>query len=50
MLADEIKYPSAKFNQPEAKDKTELTSSIFDEKIKENKALDLLILIKKIKM
>ncbi|HDK9562473.1 TPA: heme ABC transporter permease [Staphylococcus aureus] len=43
VLADEIKYPSAKFNQPEAKDKTELTSSIFDEKIKENKALDLLI-------
>ncbi len=39
VLADEIKYPSAKFNQPEAKDKTELTSSIFDEKIKENKAL-----------
>ena len=28
VLADEIKYPSAKFNQPEAKDKTELTSSI----------------------
>ncbi|MFA0980971.1 heme ABC transporter permease, partial [Staphylococcus aureus] len=43
VLADDIKYPSAKFNQPEAKDKTELTSSIFDEKIKENKALDLLI-------
>ncbi|HCY1640693.1 iron-regulated surface determinant protein IsdD [Staphylococcus aureus] len=43
MLADEIKYPSAKFNQPEAKDKTELTSSIFNEKIKENKALELLI-------
>lgn len=43
VLADEIKYPSAKFNQPEAKDKTELTSSIFDEKIKENKALELLI-------
>ncbi|HFU9301953.1 TPA: iron-regulated surface determinant protein IsdD [Staphylococcus aureus] len=42
VLADEIKYPSAKFNQ-EAKDKTELTSSIFDEKIKENKALELLI-------
>ncbi|MBH4711980.1 iron-regulated surface determinant protein IsdD, partial [Staphylococcus aureus] len=41
--ADEMKYPSAKFNQPEAKDKTELTSSIFDEKIKENKALELLI-------
>ena len=50
VLADEIKYPSAKFNQPEAKDKTELTTSIFDEKIKENKALELLILIKKIKM
>ncbi|HCZ7864261.1 TPA: iron-regulated surface determinant protein IsdD [Staphylococcus aureus] len=43
VLADEINYPSAKFNQPEAKDKTELTSSIFDEKIKENKALELLI-------
>ncbi|HFU2808924.1 TPA: iron-regulated surface determinant protein IsdD [Staphylococcus aureus] len=43
VLADEIKYPLAKFNQPEAKDKTELTSSIFDEKIKENKALELLI-------
>lgn len=43
VLADEIKYPSAKFNQPEAKDKTELTSSIFDEKIKDNKALELLI-------
>lgn len=43
VLADEIKYPSANFNQPEAKDKTELTSSIFDEKIKENKALELLI-------
>lgn len=43
VLADEIKYPSAKFNQPEAKDKTELTSSIFDEKIKEDKALELLI-------
>lgn len=43
VLADEIKYPSPKFNQPEAKDKTELTSSIFDEKIKENKALELLI-------
>ncbi|WP_437273830.1 iron-regulated surface determinant protein IsdD [Staphylococcus aureus] len=43
VLADEIKYPSAKFNQPEAKDKTELTSSNFDEKIKENKALELLI-------
>ncbi|HCG2840047.1 TPA: iron-regulated surface determinant protein IsdD [Staphylococcus aureus] len=43
VLADEMKYPSAKFNQPEAKDKTELTSSIFDEKIKENKALELLI-------
>ncbi|NDP52837.1 heme ABC transporter permease [Staphylococcus aureus] len=43
VLADEIKYPSAKFNQPEAKDKTELTSSIFEEKIKENKALELLI-------
>lgn len=43
VLADEIKYPSAKFNQPEAKDKTELTSSIFDEKIKENKVLELLI-------
>ncbi|HCV1166141.1 iron-regulated surface determinant protein IsdD [Staphylococcus aureus] len=43
VLADEIKYPSTKFNQPEAKDKTELTSSIFDEKIKENKALELLI-------
>ncbi|HGZ9972436.1 TPA: iron-regulated surface determinant protein IsdD [Staphylococcus aureus] len=43
VLADEIKYPSAKFNQPEAKDKTELTSSIFDEKIKGNKALELLI-------
>lgn len=43
VLADEIKYPSAKFNQPEAKDKTEVTSSIFDEKIKENKALELLI-------
>lgn len=43
VLADEIKYPSAKFNQPEAKDKTELTSSIFDENIKENKALELLI-------
>lgn len=43
VLADEIKYPSAKFNQPEAKDKTELTTSIFDEKIKENKALELLI-------
>lgn len=43
VLADKIKYPSAKFNQPEAKDKTELTSSIFDEKIKENKALELLI-------
>ncbi|OJZ47299.1 heme ABC transporter permease [Staphylococcus aureus] len=43
VLADEIKYPSAKFNKPEAKDKTELTSSIFDEKIKENKALELLI-------
>ncbi len=43
VLADEIKYPSAKFNQPEAKDKTELTSSIFNEKIKENKALELLI-------
>ncbi|HDC8664629.1 TPA: iron-regulated surface determinant protein IsdD [Staphylococcus aureus] len=43
VLADEIKYPSSKFNQPEAKDKTELTSSIFDEKIKENKALELLI-------
>ncbi|HEP1185099.1 TPA: iron-regulated surface determinant protein IsdD [Staphylococcus aureus] len=43
VLADEIKYPSAKFNQPEAKVKTELTSSIFDEKIKENKALELLI-------
>ena len=28
VLADEIKYPSAKFNQPEAKDKTELTTSI----------------------
>lgn len=42
VLADEIKYPSAKFNQPEAKDKTELTTSIFDEKIKENKALELL--------
>lgn len=28
VLADEINYPSAKFNQPEAKDKTELTSSI----------------------
>lgn len=43
VLADEIKYPSAKFNQPEAKDKTELTSSIFDEKIKENKATELQI-------
>ncbi|HDH6168792.1 TPA: iron-regulated surface determinant protein IsdD [Staphylococcus aureus] len=43
VLADEIKYPSAKFNQPEVKDKTELTTSIFDEKIKENKALELLI-------
>ncbi|NFX29981.1 heme ABC transporter permease [Staphylococcus aureus] len=43
VLADEMKYPSVKFNQPEAKDKTELTSSIFDEKIKENKALELLI-------
>ncbi|HCC5684586.1 iron-regulated surface determinant protein IsdD [Staphylococcus aureus] len=43
VLADEMKYPSAKFNQPEAKDKTELTSSILDEKIKENKALELLI-------
>ncbi|HEH7942613.1 iron-regulated surface determinant protein IsdD [Staphylococcus aureus] len=43
VLADEMQYPSAKFNQPEAKDKTELTSSIFDEKIKENKALELLI-------
>ncbi|QBS01852.1 iron-regulated surface determinant protein IsdD [Staphylococcus aureus] len=43
VLADEIKFPSAKFNQPEAKDKTELTPSIFDEKIKENKALELLI-------
>ncbi|HEI7789572.1 TPA: iron-regulated surface determinant protein IsdD [Staphylococcus aureus] len=43
VLADEITYPSAKFNQPEAKDKTELTTSIFDEKIKENKALELLI-------
>lgn len=43
VLADEMKYPSAKFNQPEVKDKTELTSSIFDEKIKENKALELLI-------
>ncbi|HDH6234054.1 TPA: iron-regulated surface determinant protein IsdD [Staphylococcus aureus LTCF-11-44] len=43
VLADEIKYLSAKFNQPEAKDKTELTSSIFNEKIKENKALELLI-------
>ncbi|WP_086032719.1 iron-regulated surface determinant protein IsdD [Staphylococcus aureus] len=43
VLADEIKYPSAKFNQPEAKDKTELTSSIFNEKIKENKVLELLI-------
>ncbi|HGZ9864122.1 TPA: iron-regulated surface determinant protein IsdD [Staphylococcus aureus] len=43
VLADEIKYPSAKFNQSEAKDKTELTTSIFDEKIKENKALELLI-------
>ncbi|UVJ32251.1 iron-regulated surface determinant protein IsdD [Staphylococcus aureus] len=43
VLADEIKYPSAKFNQPEAKDKTELTPSIFDEEIKENKALELLI-------
>ncbi|MBU7302611.1 iron-regulated surface determinant protein IsdD [Staphylococcus aureus] len=43
VLTDEIKYPSAKFNQPEAKDKTELTTSIFDEKIKENKALELLI-------
>ncbi|HHK3653769.1 TPA: iron-regulated surface determinant protein IsdD [Staphylococcus aureus] len=43
VLADEIKYPSAKFNQLEAKDKTELTTSIFDEKIKENKALELLI-------
>ncbi|HGO2726641.1 TPA: iron-regulated surface determinant protein IsdD [Staphylococcus aureus] len=43
VLADEVKYPSAKFNQPEAKDKTELTTSIFDEKIKENKALELLI-------
>ncbi|HIH5807448.1 TPA: iron-regulated surface determinant protein IsdD [Staphylococcus aureus] len=43
VLANEIKYPSAKFNQPEAKDKTELTTSIFDEKIKENKALELLI-------
>lgn len=43
VLADEIKYPSAKFNQPEAKDKTELTTLIFDEKIKENKALELLI-------
>ncbi|EOD8450221.1 iron-regulated surface determinant protein IsdD [Staphylococcus aureus] len=43
VLADEIKYPLAKFNQPEAKDKTELTTSIFDEKIKENKALELLI-------
>ncbi|HII1072761.1 TPA: iron-regulated surface determinant protein IsdD [Staphylococcus aureus] len=43
VLADEIKYPSAKFNQPETKDKTELTSSIFNEKIKENKALELLI-------
>lgn len=43
VLADEMKYPSAKFNQPEAKDKTELTSSIFDENIKENKALELLI-------
>ena len=43
VLADEIKYPSAKFNQPEAKDKTELTTSIFDEKIKENKALELVI-------
>ncbi|HDB3917211.1 TPA: iron-regulated surface determinant protein IsdD [Staphylococcus aureus] len=43
VLADEIKYPSAKFNQPEAKDKTELTSSVFNEKIKENKALELLI-------
>ena len=43
VLADEMKYPSAKFNQPEAKDKTELTTSIFDEKIKENKALELLI-------
>ncbi|HEG8564853.1 TPA: iron-regulated surface determinant protein IsdD [Staphylococcus aureus] len=43
VLADEIKYPSAKFNQPEAKDNTELTTSIFDEKIKENKALELLI-------
>ncbi len=43
VLADEIKYPSAKFNQPEAKDKTELTTSIFDEKIKKLKWLKYLI-------
>lgn len=43
VLAEEINHPSAKFNQPEAKDKSELTSSIFDEKIKENKATELQI-------
>lgn len=41
VLADEIKHPSAKFNQTEAKDNLELTSSVFDEKIKESKALEL---------
>ncbi|MDG5302696.1 heme ABC transporter permease [Staphylococcus aureus] len=43
VFAEEMKHPSAKFNQPEAKDKAELTSSIFDEKIKENKATELQI-------
>lgn len=41
VLADEIKHPSAKFNQTEAKDKLELTTSIFDEEIKEDKTIEL---------
>ncbi|HDP1854430.1 TPA: heme ABC transporter permease [Staphylococcus aureus] len=40
VLADEIKYPSAKFNQPEAKDKTELTTSIFSAKFNQPEAKD----------
>ncbi|MCS5349678.1 heme ABC transporter permease [Staphylococcus aureus] len=39
--ADEIKHPSAKFNQPEEKDKFQLTTTVFDEEVKEDKTLEL---------
>ncbi|MBO0927591.1 heme ABC transporter permease [Staphylococcus sp. 30400_3112M30941] len=39
--ADEIKHPSAKFNQPEEKDKFQITTSVFDEEVKEDKTLEI---------